>query len=119
MAFLKFPDKDPQEILDYTVDFSDLIAAAAGTEIASATVEIEEISPAESPVDLVLNSPAVILSALGGESVSPLPVDGATVWLSNGTLDSKYTLKFTAIDTNASPNPRTYVRRATLKIKQK
>lgn len=118
MAFLKFPDKDPEEVLDYTVDFSDLIAAAAGTEIASATVEQDTDPESPNTLNFVV-SPSASRIQLGGESVSPLPFDGVVVWLSGGTVGVTYQLKVTAIDSNSSPVPRTYVRRATVKVKQK
>jgi len=115
MAFLKFPNKDPEERLDYVVDFSDLLVP--GRTIASATCEIESATPAESPVALNFTaSPTVQLTQLGGES--PLVEDGVVLWFDGGTLNTKYQLKVIAID-DAAPITRQYVRRATLQIKEK
>lgn len=110
MAFLSLPDKDPDEVLDYTVDFSDLTVAGVPL-LGVPTVEIE---PAESPE--VLTQPvAAAFVQLGPES--PLENDAVLIWLAGGVLNTKYTLKITVNDDDTQA--RTFVRRATIKVKQK
>lgn len=113
MAFLSLPDKDPEEVLDYTVDFSDLTVEGVPL-LGTPTVEVESAAPTESPDALTQPIPAAY-AQLGPES--PLENDAVLIWLANGTLNTKYTLKITVNDDN--PNARTFVRRATIKVKQK
>ena len=115
---LALPNKDPEEDLDYSVSFQDLIPT--GTELSLAEVEIEEASPTESPFSLMpCGSPYVVLGSVD-ETASPLTSDLVTFWVTGGTLDTKYTLKVTATGNETGvPCPRKYVRRVTIKIKEK
>ncbi len=111
----KLPNKDPDECLDYVFDFSELLPT--GREIESATVEVESANPAESPITLVpMGSPFIFLLAEG----SPQFFTQVSFWLDGGTLGTTYTIKVTAFDDSvAGPSSRCFVRRATVKIKEK
>lgn len=101
---LKWPDKDPEEELDYPVDFSQWVVQ--GNTIDSAACVIESVD--------------------GDDSANPLVVDTVNfasdivnVWLTGGVVGVKYTFKVTVTDDNVSPFDRQGVRRVTLKIKAK
>lgn len=117
---LTLPDLDPQENLDFSVDFSDLLPA--GSSLLTATVETVAAAPDASPLaDLGLLSPGVFLTTtnMPSPTPSPEPLDTVVFWLdgANGVLGTKYTLKVIATDTNTPP--RIFVRRVTVKIKEK
>lgn len=100
---LVWPQKDPEEVLDYPVQFDDWLVA--GCDIAAGATVVQEGT-----------------STPGG--LTDLTVDGAFVagksivtWLSGGTSGETYTFKITANDTG---NPvRTVVRRVKIKVKTK
>lgn len=100
---LKWTDKDPDEVLDYPVDFEDWLVP--GCDIAAgATVIQEGTSIPGGLTDIVVDSVFVV----GPRIVT---------WLSGGTIGESYTFKVTANDT-ATPI-RTVIRRAKIKIKAK
>ena len=101
---LSWPNKDPEEILDFPVDFS-----------------LWVVSPA-----VIAAGTAVIESKVGDDTASPLVIDLVafasnivTVWLSGGVAGVKYTFKVTADDDNAVPSARKGVRRVKLTLKVK
>lgn len=100
---LSWPPKDPEEVLDYPVQFNDWLIT--GLDIATgATVVQEGVSVPGGLTDLVVDGVFV-----SGKSV--------VTWLSAGTAGEAYTFKITATDTG---NPiRTVVRRVKIKIKAK
>lgn len=110
---LKLPNKDPEERLDYPVDFAALLPA--GYAIDSANCVIESMDPAASPQGLKILS---VLTASGGQS-SPTRTDTVILWLEGGIKDTTYVLKITASDSQNVPHDRQYVRRAKIKIKEK
>ena len=118
---LQLPELDPEECLDFSVDFSDLIPAS--TSIIDATVELEAVEPNVSPLpDLQYGSPSVFLTNTDPQpspEPSPLRNDTVVFWLqgTNVVVGSKYTFKVTAFDDNTPQ--RCYVRRATTKGKLK
>ncbi len=105
MSYMTLEAKDPEEILDYPIDFTDWLVAGAGIDnspVVTATQEGTSIPGGLSDItvsQIVIASPKVIL------------------WLSGGTDGEKYTIKIVGTD-NQSPQ-RTWVRRATIKIKKK
>lgn len=105
MAFLVWPDKDPEEQLDYPIDFSDWVAT--GKTIENADAVVESSTPDESPafgltVDFVQAASDIV-----------------NVWLSGGTVGTTYIIKVTVDDNETSPEERVGVRRVKLKVKQK
>lgn len=118
---LKLPELDPQECLDYSVEFSDLLAA--GSSIVDATVEIETVSPDASPIpDLQYGSPSVFLTNTQPQpspTPSPLINDTVVFWLSgaNIVIGSTYTFKVLVLDDNVPQ--RCFLRRVTVKGKLK
>ena len=101
---LSWPNKDPEEVLDFPVDFSLWVVGAAS--IAAGT--------------------AVIESKVGDDTASPLVIDLVNfatdivnVWLSGGVAGVKYTFKITADDDNVTPSARKGVRRVKLTVKAK
>ena len=118
---LSLPDLDPQECLDYSVEFSDLMAS--GTSLIDATVVLEEVTPNVSPLpDLQYGSPSVFLTNTQPQpspEPSPLRNDTVVFWLSgaNIVVGSKYTFKVFARDDNVPQ--RCYLRRVTVKGKLK
>lgn len=100
---LSWPDKDPEEILDYPIQFDDWLIP--GCDIAAgATVVQEGVSLNGGLTDLIVDNVFVSGTSL-------------VVWLSLGTIGEKYTFKVTAQDTGTPT--RTVVRRVTIKIKAK
>lgn len=100
---LAFPDKDPEEVLEYSLNFS---TWAGNDEIQSGgtSVALDGTSVPGGLTDLAVDT--VVVAA-----------DIVVAWLSAGTVGEKYTLKYLAVDNN---NPvRTVVRRATVKVKEK
>lgn len=118
---LSLPDLDPQECLDYSVDFSDLMAA--GTSIINASVEIESATPDASPLpNLQYTSPSIFLTntqAQPSPTPSPLYNDTVVFWLegANGVVNTKYVYVVRAFDDNVPQ--RCYTRRVTIKVKTK
>lgn len=100
---LAWPNKDPEEVLDYPVQFDDWLIP--GCDIAAgATVVQEGLSTPGGLVDL----------AVDGVFVSGKAI---VTWLSAGTDGETYTFKITANDTGTPV--RTVVRRVKIKIKVK
>jgi len=92
------PDKDPDEVLDYPIDFSQWLVSPATLNVsAGCGVEV-------SGTGLIVDSVTVTTTHI-------------IAWLSGGTLGSSYVLKYTAVDTNGTV--RTGVRRFKMKIKEK
>lgn len=120
MAFIKFPNKDPRECLDYTVDFSDLLPA--GTQLVSASCVIESVDPVEPSPNAetelqFIGSPQCQVVSDG--SSSPAINNQVLIWLQDGRLGAKYTIRIDALDGEPAPGPRCYTRRATIKIAEK
>jgi len=103
MAFLKFPNKDAGEVLEYSLNFT----TWAGNDTIQAggtSVVADGLSTPGGLSDLIIDS--VVVAA-----------DIVVAWISGGTAGQKYTLKYTVVDDN---NPvRTGVRRATISVKEK
>jgi len=102
---LSWPNKDPEEVLDFPVDFALWVV---------------------SPATIAAGATAVIESMVGDDAANPLVVDLVavasdivTVWLSGGVTGVKYTFKVTADDDNAVPSARKGVRRVKLTVKEK
>lgn len=118
---LKLPELDPQECLDFSVDFSDLMAP--NTSLLGATVELESVEPDASPMpDLQYGSPSVFLTNTQPQpspTPSPLYNDTVVFWLegTNIVVGSTYTFKVLATD-DATPT-RCYLRRVSTKGKLK
>ena len=101
---LSWPNKDPEEELDYPVDFS--LWVVTGQTIDNATCVIE--------------------SQVGDDTANPLIVDTVqwsndivNVWLRGGVSGVKYTFKVTVDDDTAVPFDRKGVRRVKLTVKEK
>ena len=103
---LSFPDKDPEEVLDYPVQFDDWLVDGCDIDGVSSppTVVQEGTSTPGGLTDLIVDNVFV-----AGKSI--------VVWLSSGTGGEKYTFKITADDTG-SPT-RTVIRRVVIKVKDK
>ena len=102
---LSWPNKDPEEVLDYPVQFNDWLVA--GCDIAAApapTVVQEGLSEPSGLTDLTVDNAFV-----AGKSI--------VVWLSSGTAGEKYTFKITASDTGDPV--RTVIRRVKIAVKNK
>ncbi len=100
---LVWPNKDPEEILDYPVQFKDWLVV--GCDIASgASVVQEGVSEPGALTDLVVDGAFVAGKAI-------------VTWLSGGTNDETYTFKITAQDTGTPT--RTVIRRVKIKVKVK
>lgn len=101
---LTWPNKDPEEVLDYPVDFT--LWVVSGNTINSAACVIE--------------------SKVGDDTANPLVIDTVNfatdivnVWLTGGVAGVKYTFKVTVTDNNAVPVARTGVRRVKMTVKEK
>lgn len=101
---LVWPNKDPEEYLDYPVDFTAWVVAGNNIDSAAAVVE----------------------SQVGDDTASPLVVelvqfgsDIVNVWLSGGVSGVSYVFKVTVSDDNVTPSDRVGVRRVKIKIKEK
>lgn len=100
---LAFPDKDPEEVLEYSLNFSTWVGGDVIQSVGT-SVEQDGVSVPNGLTDIVVDS--VVVAA-----------DIVVAWISAGTVGEKYTLKYLAVDDN---NPvRTVVRRATVKVKEK
>jgi hypothetical protein len=97
---LQWPDKDPEEVLDYPVDFSSWLVSPATLNVTPGQCTVAVTSG----VGLTVASVAVTTTTI-------------TAWLTGGTAGTTYTLKVTAKDTNGTV--RTGVRRVKLKVKEK
>lgn len=103
---LSFPDKDPEEVLDYPVSFKDWLIPGCDIDGVTKppTVVQEGTSTPNGLTDLVIDNVFV-----AGQSI--------VIWLSAGTSGESYLFKITADDT---ANPiRTVVRRVKIKVKDK
>lgn len=101
---LSWPAKDPEEVLDFPVDFTKWITAPAQLDTGLCVIE----------------------SKIGDDTSNPLLIDLVvelndivTVWLSGGVDGVKYVFKVTATDDNITPSDRTVVRRVKLTCKEK
>ena len=101
---LKWPAKDPEEVLDFPVEFTDWV-----------------VSP-----DVLDSAVCVIESKVGDDSGNPMVVDATqfatnivAVWLSGGVAGVKYVFKVTVTDDHVSPSDRTGIRRISLTCKEK
>ena len=100
---LTWPNKDPEEVLDYPVQFSDWLVP--GCDIAAgATVVQEGVSEPGGLTDIVVDAVFVV-----GKSI--------IVWLSAGTAGETYSFKIDADDTGTPV--RTVIRRVKIKVKAK
>lgn len=101
---LVWPNKDPEEVLDFPVNFNDWVVSGAS----------------------IANGQAVIESTDGDDTANPLVIDQVqfasniiNVWLSGGVSGVKYVFKITATDDAGVPGPRIGVRRVKLTCKVK
>jgi hypothetical protein len=102
---LVWPNKDPEEVLDYPVGFSDWLISGLDIKSSPApTVAQEGTSDPGGLVDLSVDNVFV-----AGKQI--------VVWLSGGTSGEAYTFKITAQDTGTPT--RTVVRRVKIKVKEK
>ena len=108
-----FPNKDPQEVLDYAELFTNLLNP--GIELISQTVIVESASNNESPITLNISNTALAISG----ATPPGIVDTVVWWLSGGTIDVTYIIKVTAQDNQITPEDRIFVRRAAITVQQK
>lgn len=104
MAFIKFPDKDSAECLDYTFDFTDWVISPASIISSGTGVVQEGTSDPGALTDIVVD--LVTVSA-----------DKVIAFISGGTNGEKYTMICTALDDNSQV--RRAIRRGTIKIKDK
>ena len=103
---LSFPEKDPEEVLDYPTNFTDWLVTGCD-------------------IDGVTNPPTVVQEGTSTPTgLTDVVVDAVFVagkqivtWLSGGTAGESYIFKITADDTGTPV--RTVVRRVKIKIKQK
>lgn len=104
MAVLEWPDKDPEEELDYPMDFTPWVVSGFNIDSSACVIESETPTGGATPlsIDLVSHAANVV-----------------TVWLSGGTDGITYTLKVTVTDDNVTPNDRQGVRRVRIKVKKK
>lgn len=101
---LKFPTKDPNEVLEYTLDFTEWTPVGDSIQAVGTSVVQDGTSVPGALTDIVVDS-VVVASDL------------VVAWISGGTKGEKYTLKYTVVDNN---NPvRTGVRRVTLTVRDK
>jgi len=105
---LKWPDKDPQEILDYPIDLSLWLTTGS---------DIEATAPAPAVVQEGTSDPGGLTDIV----VDNVFVAGKqiVVWLSLGTKDETYTFKATIADNQTAPQKRTLIRRVKIKVKEK
>lgn len=94
------PDKDPEEVLDYPINFAPWLVSPATLDTAGGQCTVSVVSGAGLTVASVVVSSTHI-----------------TAWLSGGVVGTKYVLKYTAKDTNGTV--RTGVRRFKLTVKEK
>lgn len=119
MAFLKLPDKDAEECLDYVVNFQELQAELVDLATSGHAVVVESMTPNESPVTLTFPvSPEAQAVAVQSPAESPQFLNSLQFYLLGGTEGTKYTLKLTATDESLG-HARIFVRRATVKIKKR
>jgi len=104
MAFAKLVDRDPEEVLDYVMDFTAWVEAGDTIQTAGTSVILDGVSTPGGLSDLTVDTVVV-----GSNLV--------VAWLSSGTDGEKYTVKWLAVDDNSPV--RTVVRRATQKVKLK
>lgn len=102
MAFERWPDKGPEEVLDFVLDWTDWLAT--GAQVDSAVHELDGVSTPGGLSDLTID-----------QSVVSNPQTAC--WLSGGTENEEYVIKATITD-DQSPE-RTAVRRMRIRIKKK
>lgn len=91
MAFLAWPDKDPDEVLDYNIDWSDRLVS-----------------------DTILTSTWVVPAGITEDSTENTTTT-TTIWLSGGTLNTKYSL----VNRITTAGGRTMDQTVTIRIKTK
>jgi hypothetical protein len=103
---LVWPDKDPEEVLDYPVSFKDWLVEGCDIDGVSnpPTVVQEGTSTPNGLTDLIVDN----VFTAGKQIVT---------WLSAGTAGDSYLFKITADDTGTPV--RTVVRRVKIKVKEK
>lgn len=101
---LKLPDKDPDEVLDYDVDFAQWVTSPATIQAVGTSVALDGVSSPSGDSALVVDTVIV------GSNI-------VAAWLSAGTAGETYTLKVEAVDNNSPV--RTVVRRVKIKVKEK
>ena len=101
---LKWPDKDPEEILDYPLDWTDWLGTVPPAVIDTVSVTQDGTSDPGGLSDVTVDSQSVA-------------TPNVVAWLSGGTAGEKYTFKVTVTDDQVPE--RTAVRRVTLKVKNK
>ena len=107
----KFPDKDPGEVLDYSFHFAELLDDTL--ELDTSAVVVESCDPAEDVFALTVSN----VSRQESDTVGIQ--DTVVFWLTGGTEGTKYVLKATVSDDQNAPEDRTFVRRASIKIKKR
>lgn len=103
MAFQKWADKDPDDVLDYTLTWAEQMSIDTDT-IASYTATVEEIEDDDSPL-VVMTSPG-----------HQIDFDDTTtlVWLSGGTAGNIYEV----LNRIVTAEGRQYDHTRTVKIKE-
>lgn len=123
---LKLPDLDPLECLDYSVEFSDLMAAGTSLIDALVTIDSQSVTPSPTPSpelpDLQYGSPSVFLTNTQPQpspEPSPLINDTVVFWLAgtNIVVGTTYVFIVQAFDDNTPQ--RCFSRRVSVKGKDK
>lgn len=107
---LKYPAKDPAEVLDYVIDFGNLLES--GLELDTSAVVVESADPSESPMALEVSNVSLVNTG------SPEMSTKLLFWLSGGTVGTSYVLKATVSDSQNTPEDRTFIRRVKIAIKE-
>ena len=101
---LKYPNKDPEEILEYSLDFIDWVTPGDTIQASGTSVAQDGTSTPSELTDIVVDSVVVASNIV-------------VTWISGGTIGETYIMKIIAVDNN---NPvRTVVRRVKLLVKEK
>lgn len=101
---LKWPDKDPEECLDYPVDFSAWVVTGQAIDTAVVSLDSQEGDDTANPI--------VIESQL-------FSADIVNVWLSGGVAGVKYVFKVQVEDDQVAPKDRVGIRRVKITVKEK
>lgn len=105
---LSWPDKDPEEELDYPIDWSDWVVSPAAIDSAVAVIETATLADGSTE-----SSPTLVIDSTNfAQNIT-------NTWLTGGTLGATYVLKVTVTDDNVTPFDREGVRRVKIKIKEK
>ena len=101
---LTWPNKDPEEVLDYPLDVSDWVVQGQNIDTASVVLE----------------------SQVGDDTANPIVIEATqfgsniiNTWLSGGVDGVSYIFKVTFEDDQVAPIDRVGVRRVKIKVKTK